>query len=395
MTEFPLNMISSLGAAQAFLVYGLIGFAFGFVLESSGFGNSRKLAAQFYFQELTVFKVMFTAIITAMSLVFLTSALGLLDVNLVWVPPTYVWPGIVGGFIMGIGFIVGGFCPGTSLVAAATLKLDGVFFVLGVLFGIFVFGETVDSYEAFFNSSFLGRLTLTESLGIATGPLVLLVVAAALALFVGAEWVEQKVGGIPWRSAPRWRGVAAGALLALAAAGALLGQPDNADRWARIAPLEEQRLASREVFVEPLEVLSLMNDSAVRVQILDLRSEYEFNRFHIRDSLRVDAGDLDALAEQLIALPDNTVFLLAAGGDSMAVAPWRHLRAESVPNLYILAGGIDGWLAQFAADDPLPAQLALGGRHPAADPNPYRFEGSFEPKVEMEIKRAPEGGGCG
>jgi len=96
-----------------YLVFGLIGFAFGFVLEISGFGNSKILAAQFYFKNLTVLKVMFTAIVTAMVLLFLSSAIGILDFNLVYVPETHLWPGIVGGIIMGLGFIIGGFCPGT------------------------------------------------------------------------------------------------------------------------------------------------------------------------------------------------------------------------------------------------------------------------------------------
>src|SRR4030065_1502971 len=94
-----------------FLVVGLIGFGFGFVLEMSGFGNSKKLAAQFYFRDLTVLKVMFGAIVTAMVLVFLSSAVGILDFNLVYVPETYLWPGIVGGLIMGVGFIIGGGFP--------------------------------------------------------------------------------------------------------------------------------------------------------------------------------------------------------------------------------------------------------------------------------------------
>ena len=41
----------------------------------SGFGNSRKLAAQFYFTDLTVLKVMFTAIVTAMVLTLARLAL--------------------------------------------------------------------------------------------------------------------------------------------------------------------------------------------------------------------------------------------------------------------------------------------------------------------------------
>ncbi len=148
------------------MIYLLVGLAFGATLETAGFGNSTKLAAQFYFKDLTVFKVMFTAIIVACVLVFLSSSVGLLDYNLIWVPPTYLWPGIAGGLIMGVGFIVGGFCPGTSLVAMATGKVDGVFFVLGALTGIFLFGETVDSYAVFFESSYMGRFTLPELFGV-------------------------------------------------------------------------------------------------------------------------------------------------------------------------------------------------------------------------------------
>ena len=176
MATFPLDLIPLLGKFWAYMVYGVIGFGFGYALEISGFGNSKKLAAQFYFKELTVLKVMFTAIVVAMVLIFAASGLGLLDYNLVWVNPTYLWPGIVGGLIMGVGFIVGGFCPGTSLVAMVTKKIDGLFFVLGGLFGIFVFGEVVDYFAIFWNSSYYGRLTLMDVFNLPTGVVVVLVV---------------------------------------------------------------------------------------------------------------------------------------------------------------------------------------------------------------------------
>ena len=83
--------------------------------KSRALRSPAKLAAQFYFKDMTVLKVMFTAIVVAMVLIFLTTGFGWLDFNLIWVNPTYLWPGIVGGLIMGVGFIVGGFCPGTSL----------------------------------------------------------------------------------------------------------------------------------------------------------------------------------------------------------------------------------------------------------------------------------------
>ena len=171
MTAFPLPLVELLGQYGSYAIYLLVGLAFGATLETAGFGNSKKLAAQFYFKDLTVFKVMFTAIIVACTLIFLSSSIGLLDYNLIWVPPTYLWPGIVGGLIMGVGFIVGGFCPGTSLVAMATGKVDGVFFVLGALTGIFLFGETVSNFAIFFESSYMGRFTLPELFGVAASSL--------------------------------------------------------------------------------------------------------------------------------------------------------------------------------------------------------------------------------
>src|SRR5512146_1007862 len=115
-----------------------LGIGFGFVLEQAGFGNCNKLAAQFYLKDQSVLKVMFTAIITAMVLLFWSSALGILDFDQVALNETHLWPGIIGGLLLGVGFIIGGYCPGTSVVSAATLKLDGLVFLLGCMAGIFV-----------------------------------------------------------------------------------------------------------------------------------------------------------------------------------------------------------------------------------------------------------------
>lgn len=107
MAPFQLEAVWS--GFGAYLIYLLIGVGFGATLEMAGFADSRRLAAQFYFKDLTVLKVMFTAIITAMVLIFLASALQLLDYNSIYVNPTFLIPGIVGGFVMGFGFIIGGY----------------------------------------------------------------------------------------------------------------------------------------------------------------------------------------------------------------------------------------------------------------------------------------------
>jgi uncharacterized membrane protein (DUF485 family) len=232
---FPLPLETLVGKPLMYLLFAVIGFGFGFVLEISGFGNSKKLAAQFYFKEMTVLKVMFTAIVVAMVLIFTMVGLGVLDFNQVWVNPTYLWPGIVGGLIMGVGFVIGGFCPGTSLVAAATFKLDGVFFVLGGLVGIFLFGETVVFYEEWWNSSYFGRLTIMDWLDLPTGVVVIGIVLMALFMFWGGEQLERKFGAVDQSKAPSLRLAGAGVLLAGAVGVLLLGRPQKKSgrKWPR------------------------------------------------------------------------------------------------------------------------------------------------------------------
>jgi len=191
----PFDLVSLLGVTGSYFIYLAIGFAFGFILESSGFGDSRQLAAQFYFRELRVVKVMFTAIVVAMILIFWSTALGLLDYDQIWVSPTYLWPGIAGGLIMGIGFIIGGYCPGTSLVSAATLKLDGIFFLLGNITGMVIFGETAGLINTFWNSGYFGTFTLPELLHLETGIVVVLVTCLALGMFAGFEWIRGLIYG--------------------------------------------------------------------------------------------------------------------------------------------------------------------------------------------------------
>jgi len=410
MTPFPLPLGELLGHWPSYIVYLVIGFAFGYVLEISGFGKSTKLAAQFYFKELTVLKVMFTAIVVGMLGVFLSTALGVLDYNLVWVNPTYLWPGIVGGLIMGVGFIVGGFCPGTSLVSAATGKLDGIFFVLGVFFGIFLFGETVGLFEDFWNSSFMGRFTLMELFNTSTGVIVIGVTIMALAAFFFAEQAEKFIGGMNLAQFGRWRYGAAVALVLVAAVVLTIGQPTNADKWEAIAATQQPRIDTRAIYASPGEILDLMEDPRLIVELIDVRSETDFNLFHIQDATHLPLADVLDYASELQARPANMLIVVLSNDEAAATEAWRILVAESVPNVYVLEGGVNQWLDTFsdetfrtahklAAREPdqlgYRFEAALGARYPAADPNPDVFELEYTSVVELQIKRGPSSGGCG
>lgn len=429
MSPFPLVLSDSLGHWGQYGVYLALGFAFGFVLEIAGFGNSKKLAAQFYLTEMTVLKVMFTAIVVAMVLIFLASGLGLLDYNLIWVNPTYLWPGIVGGLIMGVGFIVGGFCPGTSLVAAATAKLDGVFFSLGVFFGIFLFGETVEHFETFYNSSYKGRYTIPQMFGTETGIVVLGVVVMALMAFFAAEMAERYIGKRNLALEPKWRYGAAGILVVAGVAAIVIGQPTTEDRWKSLADTKGAALDNRDVQIHPVELVGLIhrklavqneeeetlawNDVArLKVVMLDVRDESDYNLFHILDAWHVPLDEIPGIVPKLHLEPENTVTVVMSNDERDATEAWKILVAESVPNVYILEGGVNNWITVFGgsdfetehpildnhADDELHYMFAaaLGDRYPAAQPSAKVIEeAAFIPKVKLALKRGPSGGGCG
>ena len=410
MATFPLPLADLLGHWGSYVIYAIVGIAFGMTLESAGFGNSKLLAAQFYFKDMRVFKVMFTAIIVAMTLIFLSSALGIMDYNLIWVPPTYLWPGIAGGLIMGVGFIIGGFCPGTSLVGLATGKLDAIVFVFGVLFGIYLFGETISSYAIFFDSSYMGRFTLPELFNASYGTVVFIIVVVALSLFVVSEKVEAAVNNRPVQKFPTWSKPAAGALVAMAAVVLVIGQPSNADRWEKIAVEAQAKLDNREVQIAPAELLKYMNDSKIKIIPLDVRDERFYNQFHLRGAVHLPLDSVQEKSREFQLELANTVFVVMSNDEVAATEAWKILKAESVPNIYILEGGINNWLNTYAGNtlgeedkvsnrqaDQLAYRFnaATGSRHPAAEPSPDFLDLEYEPKVILELKRAPTSGGCG
>lgn len=175
-----------------FLIAFVVGIGFGFVLEQAGFSSSRKLAGVFYGYDTVVLKVFFTAGVTGMLGLLYLSLFDMIDLNLVWVNPTFLWSAIVGGIIMGAGFIIGGFCPGTSACAAAIGKLDGLVFLGGIFIGVFLFGESYPLVKKLYLAGNLGPLKMSELFHVSQGFLVLLVVIIAAAMFWAGEWAEKR-----------------------------------------------------------------------------------------------------------------------------------------------------------------------------------------------------------
>ena len=432
--NFPIPSLIAVSAANpwSYLVFALVGFAFGFTLEMSGFGDSRKLAAQFYFTELTVLKVMFTAIVTAMVLLFGAVGLGILDFSQVWVNTTYIWSGILGGLIMGVGFIIGGFCPTTSLASASTGKIDGMLFMLGGFVGAFLFGETEPLFTNWYNNAgYFGRLTLDQVFGIPVGVVVVLVILMALFMFWGAEQLERIFGKKDLSKEPKIRVFGAGVLFASAVAVMLIGSPSLEDKYNKVKftrtetipqlnadPIvntyiytADEMLAKRLVHITPAEAFDANHNQIMNPIYLDVRPEAEYNLYHVENAVNVPLERISEIVPLLLSEPPaNSVFVVMGNGEETATQAWKLLVGSGVTNSYILEGGLNNWIAFFgteekdiqpnpnAGDDELayifPA--ALGSQYESCDPNPIEYEElEFEAKIVLQLKRDKSGGGCG
>ena len=170
----------------------IIGIGFGFVLEQSGFSSSRKLAGVFYGYDTVVLKVFFTAAITAMLGLLFFSLFGWVDLGLIYINPTYLTSAIIGGIIMGAGFIIGGYCPGTSFCGASIGKIDALVFIGGLFIGVIIFGLGYNLWDGIYMAKYLGTPKVSESLGLTDGFFGLLLIIIALSMFWVAEWAEKK-----------------------------------------------------------------------------------------------------------------------------------------------------------------------------------------------------------
>jgi uncharacterized protein len=188
----PLAVNDILSSNTNFFLAFVIGIGFGFVLEQCGFSSSRKLAGLFYGYDMVVLKVFFTGGVTAMLGLLFFSLFGWVDLNLVYVNPTFLASAIVGGLVMGAGFIMGGFCPGTSFCGAAIGKIDAMIFILGLFIGVYLFAFGYPAFETLYKAGNMGSPKISTMMDLSDGAFALILVVIALGMFYFSEWVEKK-----------------------------------------------------------------------------------------------------------------------------------------------------------------------------------------------------------
>ncbi len=345
---FPIFPAHELG-----LVFAVAsGFGFGFVLERAGFGRAQKLVAQFYGYDMGVFKVMFTAVATAMLVIVVTSAAGLTDFKLLAdhvTSETFLLPFFVGGLLVGMGFVMSGYCPGTSYVAMASGKIDGLLTVVGTVVGQVIWSELEwrPLFARFHGSTRLGNLYLWDLLHLPAkvGPPVVAVAVIAMAIgcFIGVEKIERLLaaradplataipGGRPRRFV--FAGFAAAALVGLAG----LALPSGTQARARAAAAISAADLARRVF-----------DTPWTVRVIDVRALAACTERRVPGAECVPAAELAKLG---LAEASAAKDLVLVGDGELGEPP---VAAAAYPGrVLLLAGGFKGWEA-FALLPPAP-----------------------------------------
>ncbi|RIA55999.1 DUF6691 family protein [Dichotomicrobium thermohalophilum] len=174
----------------------LAGVLFGYILEAAGFGSPRKLTAQFRLQDWAVFKVMFTAVLVAAVGLWLLEVFGIFGLNAVYVPTTFFWAMGAGGLLIGAGFAIGGYCPGTSVAGLASGRLDALVFMLGMVIGVAGFAWVYEPLQPFYTAAQGPQgQTLPDLFGVPSWVVLGVLIVIAIAGWMLGSRLERRFGG--------------------------------------------------------------------------------------------------------------------------------------------------------------------------------------------------------
>lgn len=369
-----------IGSQLNFIVALIIGIGFGFVLEQAGFSTSKKLVGLFYGYDFTVLRVFFTAGVTAMIGVIALAHFGLLDVKLIYINPTFLWSAIVGGLIMGLGFVVGGFCPGTSVCAAAIGKIDGMIFVVGSFLGILVFAEGYPMFEGLYKAASWGNVQMFETLGISQSLFAFLLIFMAVAAFWATTMIENKVNhksGKGFHVSKLYLGLTGLAIIVGLTAFVL---PDKRENMLHdlsnnnfIASYKIERMDADELAFRLID-----NDKDL--QIIDLRSRKDYDSLALPNSTHFQLDNLfDKDAGKLLSVKNKENVFIA--NDELTAKKGAVLAAElGFSNIQVLKGGFD----QFRKDI---LEFAMPtGTIIRKDVDTFRFRSSASNLIPVLIK---------
>ncbi len=375
-----------------------IGIAFGFLLESAGFSSSKKLAGVFYGYDFTVLRVFMTAGVTAMVGILVLAHYGLLDLDLIYINPLYLWSAIIGGTIMGFGFLIGGFCPGTSICASVIGKIDGMAFVVGIVIGIFAFIVGYPMFEGIYKGYNFGIPQLSETFNIPLGIFAFLFIITAFGLYWMVAGIERKKN-----NGVSLDGTSKKAMIGITIVAVVIGISATTLKPQKTEYLEKVNDAS---FVSIYEVQTISPDElSLRfmekdetIQVIDIRTSKEFSTMTLPSALNYSLEEFFTRDASNAFHTINKVNIIVGNNADDTRKAYVLAKELGYENIYMLDGGLD----KFKADI---INFKIGNNNTAklSDTERFRLEASqvmpklienAKPKVVKKVKvRAL--GGCG
>ena len=355
----PLVPFGIIGTEFNYIVALFIGFFFGYILEQAGFSTSKKLVGVFYGYDFVVLRVFFTAAATAVVGLILMDYLGAVDISYLYINPLYLNSAIAGGIIMGLGFIIGGFCPGTSVVAAAVGKIDAMIFIFGSFIGIFIFGETYHLFEDFHNGSFFGSIFVYDSLGISRQLFAFALVGIAIGAFIITDRIEKKVSYGIRPNHPKYHRAVPAAALGMAFAVVMLFIPSQKGQLAQEAVIDEDVKKEIEYISADEAAYDIFYDDN-KFRFIDLRSEEEYKEYCLTDAVRMTLKDITKREYSLYFENPVRIPVFYGNDDKTAEKACALAFEKGYNHCYVLKGGLDRF-KEIIYDTPPPQQASFIG----------------------------------
>lgn len=341
--------LGNLGSAGAFFVALLVGLCFGFSLEQAGFGSSRRLAGLFYFKDMAVVKVMFTAVVVAMLGMSYCLAFGWVSIDSIYLMPTVYGAQVVGGLIFGVGFVMGGWCPGTAAVGVASGKLDALIFLGGAVVGSIVFNEFYAAFLPLYSWGDSGVRFVYDSLGLSRAAFAIILTLIALIFFWGSEYIEKRRAGTGFNfNSPFMRAFSV-ALVVLAVAFSIFpsapGATPAAGPGSSVAGFTEAALMeaveSGTDHIDPEELADRLVKGDPSLMLVDVRTPGEYGAFHIKGAVNVA---LPQLSDYLSPYRNAGLIVLYSNGMTHPAQARDSLYRQGYRNVYILTDGLQGFM---------------------------------------------------
>ncbi len=350
----PLIPFEIITQGWGLIIIFILGLSFGIILEQSGFSSSKKLVGVFYAYDFVVLKVFFTAGITAMVGIFMLNYFGWIDTNIVFINSNFLYSALIGGVIMGFGFLMGGFCPGTSLTAAAIGKIDALIFIAGMFLGIFFFGVFFDGFNKIYSGHYFDRELISDTIGMSQNWFITIMIIVTLIAFGVGTYFENNAPENLQPTNKKYSSYFPEVLMAIVIAITILFIPSQNPK--SIKEVDEKQLLAeiieQDFFISSDELAYNIIKNTGAFKLIDVRSRDEYINYHFPGSINIPIERITEkhFQEELRIKPNKRVLLISNGGVK-ATKAWQLCRRMNYENIYVLDGGLNAFIYNIFYDN--------------------------------------------